>query len=129
MADPLKRFGPRRRTTPPHKAPRILSFDGRPPHRLPPPPSPDDPIDATRLGLRLAGIGRALADLPKAARRFARWKARRDAGLIRRVSPLRRGLAPGLNWATSRRSTHEVHEVLKDMQYFAREVLEAPDTS
>lgn len=139
MADPLKRFGPRRRTVPPHRAPRILSFDGVAPHRLPPPPSADDPIDSTRLGMRLAGIGRALADLPREARRFARWKAASDAasaqtretpGIIRRVSPLRPGRAPG--WR--KRPTHQVHEVLADLQFFAREALvrprpTSPDTS
>ena len=39
------------------------------------------------------------------------------------------GRAPGLSRANDRRPTHEVHEILKDMQYFAREVLEHPDTS
>ena len=39
LLDPLPRpFCNRRRTVPPHAAPRILSFDGAVPHRLPPPP-------------------------------------------------------------------------------------------
>ena len=44
---------------------------------------------------------------------------------IYRLSPLRPGRAPG--WR--QRSKDEINEVLADMQYFAREVLRAPDTS
>ena len=77
----------------------------------------------------LAGIGRALADLPGQAQRYVRWKARSDARRVGRVivprSPLRPGRAPG--WRV--RSKNEINEVLADMQYFAREVLRAPDTS
>ena len=114
---------------PAHAAPRILTFYGGIPHKLPPPPSPWDPIDATRLAQRLAGIGRALSDLPGQAQRYVRCKARSDArrvgrGLIPR-SPLRPGRAPG--WR--QRSKEEINEVLADLQYFAREVLRAPDTS
>ena len=129
MADPLKRFGPRRRYVPAHAAPRIIFFDGSVPHKLPPPPGPHDQIDATRLALRLAGIGRALSDLPGQAQRYVRWKARSDARRVRRGlvprSPLRPGRAPG--WR--QRSKDEINEVLADMHYFAREVLRAPDTS
>ena len=143
LLDPLKRFGPRRRYVPPHAAPRIwtLGMERRP---LPPPPSPDDLIDAGRLGLRLQALASALDDLPAQARRFARWKARRDAALARekdaagaqtggfrdsrrfyRISPLRPGRAPG----NLRKPTHEVHEVLKELHYFAFETLHYPDTS
>ena len=44
---------------------------------------------------------------------------------IYRLSPLRLGRAPG--WR--KRSKDEINEILADMQYFAREVLRAPDTS
>ena len=129
MADPRKRFGPRRKYVPAHAAPRIIFFHGPIPHKLPPPPGPHDQIDATRLALRLAGISRALADLPAQAQRYARWKARNAARKVGRVvvprSPLRPGRAPG--WRV--RSKDEINEVLADMQYFAREVLRAPDTS
>ena len=114
---------------PAHKAPRI-SFPGATDRRPRPlPPTPDDPLDATRLGLRLRALASALDDLPKHARRFARWRARRDravaAGRVRRLSPLRPGRPPG----SSRRSGWEVHEILADLQWFAREALERPDTS
>ena len=114
---------------PAHAAPRIIFFDGSIPHKLPPPPGPHDQIDATRLALRLAGIGRALADLPGQAQRYVRWKARSDARRVGRVivprSPLRPGRAPG--WRV--RSKDEINEALADLHYFAREVLRAPDTS
>ena len=138
MADPRKRFGPRRRYVPPHAAPRIIFFDGSIPHKLPPPAGPHDQIDATRLALRLAGISRALSDLPAQAQRYVRWKARqqqnarfpspsRAGGSPRfpRLSPLRPGRAPG--WR--KRSKDEINEVLADLQYFARKVLRPPDTS
>lgn len=161
LFDPLPRpFRRRVFYVPAHAAPRILSFDGRAPHRLPPPPSADDPVDAAPLARRLVALSRALDDLPGHARRFARWRRRiaasmqnkearetdmarrsqspsplragvRGAGASRsrRIWPLKPGLAPGLSRAASRRPRHEIHEVLKDMQYFAWEALKAPDTS
>jgi len=128
------------------------------------PPRPDDAIDTKRLALRLGALGRALDDLPREARRFALWRARRDAAIARisqeldttgaqldprlfgagarnkkgrrrfhRIDPLRSGSPPGSN----KRSKHEVHEVLKDLHYFASHALEQgwqkreaiPDTS
>ena len=80
LLDPLRQpFRHRRRYVPQQSVPRILFFDGGRPAPLPPPPSPDDPLDATRLALRLQALGRVLDDLPAQARRFARWRARRDA--------------------------------------------------
>ena len=129
LVDPRKRFGKRRRYVPAHAAPRIIFFDGSIPHKLPPPPGPHDLLDATRLALRLAGISRALADLPAQAQRYVRWKARSAVRKVGRVvvprSPLRPGRAPG--WR--KRSKDEINEALADLQYFAREVLRAPDTS
>jgi hypothetical protein len=114
---------------PPHEAPRI-SFPGAVVRRLLPlPPAPEDLLDATRLGLRLRALADALFDLPKHARRFAHWRARRNravaSGRPRRLSPLRPGRPPG--W--SRRSGREVHEILADLHWFAREALARPDTS
>jgi hypothetical protein len=111
------------------------------------PPAPDDPLDATRLALRLQALGAALDDLPRQARRFARWRAarHRDAagaqnkkagaagaqnkrpGRARRVWPLRPGRPPGQRPA--RRRTHEVYELLHDLHGLAFDVLEHPDTS
>lgn len=128
LIDPIRLPRPGRHV-PVHEAPRI-SFPGATARRpLPPPPTPDDPLDATRLGLRLRALASALDDLPKHARRFARWRARRNravaGGRPRRLSPLRPGRPPG--W--SRRSGREVHEILADLHWFAREALARPDTS
>lgn len=85
LFDPLKRplslskGRCHRRTVPAYAAPRILFPGIMEPFSLPPPPSPDDPVDAARLALRLEALGRALDDLPGQAKRFARWRARRDA--------------------------------------------------
>lgn len=97
-------------------------------------PQPDDPIPTARLALRLEALGRALDDLPGAARRFARWRARVEGARnlpsgpplrFRRISALRPGRPPG----ALRRPTHEVHEVLADLNSFALRALESPDTS
>jgi hypothetical protein len=91
-------------------------------------PSPDDPIGAARLALRLEALGSVLDDLPRHARRFARWRAaragaqerRRPApGRSRRIWPLRPGRPPGHRSRRSRRSVHEVHDVLGDLHGLA----------
>ncbi|MFI0843365.1 hypothetical protein [Mesorhizobium sp. IMUNJ 23232] len=85
LFDPPKYpFRIRRKYVPAHAMPRIWvpGFSEPAPLPLPPPPpSRDDPIDAARLSLRLAALGAALDDLPKQAKRFARWKARCDAAV------------------------------------------------
>jgi hypothetical protein len=137
LLDPL----PRRRTSGRPAAsgvPRI-SFPGFiAPHPVAVrrPPSPNDPVDAARLALRLEALASALDDLPGQARRFARWRAARDAvgaqdkkprdrTRFRRIWPLRPGRPPG----GRRRPAHEVHEVLRDLQWFAVKALERTDTS
>ncbi len=120
LFDPPRRLLAKgRRTIPAHAAPRILFPGVARPFSLPPPPSTDEPIDATRLALRLAALAAALDDLPGQAKRFARWKAAHNAlilpceagevsrgdgggtcktpdpGRFRRISPLRRGRPPG----------------------------------
>ena len=88
-------------------------------------PSPDDPIDPARLFLRLNALADVLDDLPRHARRFARWRAARagaqEAGptRCRRIWPLRPGWPPGHRSRRSRRPAHEVHEVLGDLHGLA----------
>jgi hypothetical protein len=140
LFDPPRRV-PRhgRRYVPRRAAPRILFPGVAEPHRLPPPPSPDDPIDATRLGLRLAALAAALDDLPGQAKRFARWKARNarenTADRPRRTSPLLRGRPPGGRLkrfdpsAVRPRNVREVDEILAHAHALAIYALERPDTS
>ncbi len=91
LLDPVKRFGVRRRSVKLSAMPRISLLGDRPfnplfarphlPDPVPQPSSPDDPLDAGRLHRRLEAIGRALDDLPRQAKRLARWQARRDAAM------------------------------------------------
>ena len=143
LLDPLGRPRPSaRRAVPAHAVPRIMLPGVIEPHRLPPPPSPNDPVSAARLGQRLAALAAALDDLPGEALRFARWKARRDLGLTRRRSPLRPGRPPGgrlsrfhpsaFRDAGGRRASRrirEVDEILAHAHSLALYALESPDTS
>lgn len=142
LLDPLPRWGRRARPTA-RGVPRISvpGFSVPFPVR---PLSPDDPVDAARLALRLQALASALDDLPGQATRFARWRARRDKAVAQdrnrdatttqarqgrhrscRFSPLRPGRAPG----GRRKPIHEVHEVLNVVHGFAFWALKSPDTS
>jgi hypothetical protein len=163
LLDVLPRYGFRRRSARPAVAPRIRLLGNDPinplfRHREPPPPSaptPDDPLDATRIRYRLEAISRALDDLPGQAMRMARWAARRDARSARerdgadaqradrdsegkrradirnprpryhRLSPMRPGRPPGFR----KRSPHEVHQVLNELHGLAVWARDGPSAS
>ena len=134
LLDPLRPFRPRPKRPVANGIPRISLPGVTAPFPVVPrrPPAPDDPLDATRLALRLQALGAALDDLPRQASRFARWRAARgvdaagtqnkkqDAGRTRRVWPLRPGRPPGQRPANRR--THEVHEILHDLHGLAFDV-------
>jgi hypothetical protein len=142
----LPLFDPPRRPFRPRRPPRAgvprISLPGvaaPSPVALRRPPAPDDAIDATRLALRLRALGAALDDLPRQARRFARWRAasarareRKAAGAEtgkqgrRRAWPLRPGRPPGQRPAGRR--DHAVYDILNDLHGLAFDVLEH-DTS
>jgi hypothetical protein len=89
------------------------------------------PVNAALLFNRLRAMRLALNDLPRQARRLARWRARRDMVLKSgapfrptRMSPFRPGPPPGYR----RKELHQVDAVLKDVHYFAVEACN-PDTS
>ncbi len=89
------------------------------------------PINATLLFNRLRAMRHALNDLPRQARRLARWRARRDEILSSkapykstRISPFRPGPPPGYR----RKEIHPVDSILKDVHYFAVEAF-GSDTS
>jgi hypothetical protein len=85
----------------------------------------DDTVNAIPLCRRLAAIKCALEDLPRQARRFARWRARPVAARRPQLStPLRRGPPPGHR----KRQSHEVDEILARCHWLARNV-SASDTS
>ncbi len=89
---------------------------------------PDEPIDATQLFTRLRAIRAALSDVPRQARRLARWQARRDlllkARRRTRVSVFRPGLPPG--WR--QRPIHEIDDVLKECHGLALHAVNGPDS-
>jgi hypothetical protein len=114
--------------------PRILFFgdDSRiddlwpvPPPAAVPAPPPDGLVNAARLSRRLQVLKLALDDLPRQARRMARWRARREAMKSPKFkSPLRPGPPPGRR----KRHIHPIDEVLADCHGLAWEALK-PDTS
>ncbi len=92
---------------------------------------PDQPVAAAHLFSRLRALRSALDDLPRQARRLARWMAKRDQALkfkgrFRpiRISPFRPGLPPG--WR--QRSIHEVDDVLRECHGLAIDAVNGPDT-
>ena len=89
--------------------PRVAAlWQARPPAAEPPPP-PDGLVGAARLSRRLHALKLALEDLPRQARRLARWRLRRETTKAPKFkSPLRPGHPPGYR----RKPVHEVDEVL-----------------
>ena len=103
---------------------RVDDLWPRPPP-APPPPRPDGLVTAARLARRLQALKLALEDLPRQARRMARWRARREAAIAPKFkSPLRPGQPPGHR----RKPTHEIDNVLTECHWLAWEALK-PDTS
>ena len=81
---------------------------------------PDDTIDATRLGRRLAAVKMALDNLPRQARRLARWKARRNRMQKPTfLSPFRPGPPPGHR----KEAIEEIDFVLRECHGLARDAL------
>ncbi len=90
-----------------------------------PPPPPDGLVGAARLSRRLQALKLALEDLPRQARRMARWRVRRENMHSPKFrSPLRPGRPPG----SRRKPVHLVDEVLTECHWLAWEALK-PDTS
>ena len=135
LFDRWKRFGPLLLPAKPAGIPRIRTFWNGPliaaalPQAATPPVAramdPDALVDAARLRLRLQSLGTALADLPRQARRLARWRGRAAArpGVVAR-SPMRPGRPPGHR----RRPDRDVDQVLRDCHALACAALR-PDTS
>jgi hypothetical protein len=88
-------------------------------------PQPDGLVNAEQLSRRLQALKLALDNLPRQARRLARWRVRREnAKTPKFKSPLRPGRPPGHR----KKPTHEVDEVLTECHEHAWEA-EKPDTS
>ena len=110
--------------------PRIhfFPYDSLRPATLPvaaPEVPPDGLVNATRIARRLEALKLALEDLPRQARRLARWRLRREREKAPKFrSPLRPGRPPG----SRRKPTHEVDEVLIECHGLAWEAMKT-DTS
>ncbi|HEX7107786.1 MAG TPA: hypothetical protein VF224_00975, partial [Aestuariivirga sp.] len=86
---------------------------------------PDGLVGASRLTRRLQALKLALEDLPRQARRLARWRVRREAMPSPKFkSPLRPGPPPGHR----RKPVHLVDEVLIECHGLAWDAMK-PDTS
>ncbi len=129
LFDPRKRFDSRPRSRFPKAEPRIRFFDDVEIFTPRIVSSPDDPVSAERLTRRLQTLQRALADLPKQARRLARWQAKRAVERVetgKYIAPIRPGTAPG-HRAHGKR---EVDFVLGNCHALALYALhDPPDTS
>jgi hypothetical protein len=134
LFDPRKNFLKRRRRAFARIAPRIYVFasDPRVGARWPalepaadPAPPPDGLVNAGRLTRRLEALKLALEDLPRQARRLARWRVRREKAKAPKFrSPLRPGHPPGYR----RKPVHAVDDVLAECHWLAFDAMR-PDTS
>jgi hypothetical protein len=89
------------------------------------PPPPDGLVNAERLTRRLNALKSALEDLPRQARRLARWRGRRENAKSSKFrSPLRPGPPPGHR----KRQIHPIDEILADCHALAWDAMR-PDTS
>jgi hypothetical protein len=94
-------------------------------------PAKDDPVDTGALVRRIQSLKEALDNLPRHAKRLARWRAKgelaRQSGAIKpgRLTPFRPGFAPGLR----RTGQREIDDILRDCHHFAKEAWDKPDTS
>jgi hypothetical protein len=115
--------------------PRVLFFgdDSRvdslwpapPPVAASPQPPSDGLVNAERLSRRLQALKLALEDLPRQARRMARWRVRRENMKSPKFkSPLRPGPPPGHR----KRQIHPIDEVLADCHWLAWDAMRT-DTS
>jgi hypothetical protein len=129
LFDPRKNFNHSRRPKITRFVPRIHVFPYDSLRPAAPPasalPPPDGLVNSTRLSRRLQALKSALDDLPRQARRLARWRLRREKmPSLKFRSPLRPGRPPGHR----RKPTHEVDEILIECHGVAWEALK-PDTS
>ncbi len=89
----------------------------------------DEPINATLLFSRMRALRHALSDIPKQARRLARWQARRDELLKSKLKPTRISVfRPGLPPGWRQRSIHTVDDVLRECHGLALHAVNGPDT-
>jgi hypothetical protein len=90
------------------------------------PPLSDGLVDGARLSRRLHALKSALADIPRQAKRLARWRLRRlSKPHLRKMDVMRYGKAPGYR----KKKRHAIDDILADCHSFACEAIRNPDTS
>jgi hypothetical protein len=105
--------------------PRVVALWSSPQPVADPAPPPDGLVNAERLTRRLQALKLALEDLPRQARRLARWRVRRENSRTPKFrSPLRPGHPPGYR----RKPVHQVDDVLIECHALAFDAMR-PDTS
>jgi hypothetical protein len=105
--------------------PRVAALWPAPRPAADPAPPPDGLVNAERISSRVHALKLALEDLPRQARRLARWRVRREKAKNPKFkSPLRPGHPPGYR----RKPVHEVDEVLIECHGLACDALK-PDSS
>ena len=130
LFDPRKNFARPRRRVFARIAPRIHVFGSEtwmtPRPQAQPALLPSDGlVNAARLALRLEALKLALDDLPRQAKRLARWRIRREkAEAPKFTSPLRPGRPPGYR----RKPDHKIDDVLAECHWLAFEAMRS-DTS
>jgi hypothetical protein len=134
LFDPRKNFAAPRRGRFTRNPPRIHFFPYDPrvaalwpqhPPAADPVSPPDGLVGAGRLTRRLQALKLALEDLPRQARRLARWRVRREKAQSPKFkSPPRPGPPPGYR----RKPVHLVDEVLIECHGLACDAMK-PDTS
>jgi hypothetical protein len=104
---------------------RVDSLWPSPPPVAAPVSPPDGLVNAARITRRLQALKLALDDLPRQAKRLARWRVRRESMQNPKFkSPLRPGPPPGHR----KRPIHPIDEILADCHGLAWDALK-PDTS
>jgi hypothetical protein len=104
--------------------PRVAAIFAARQRAAPPPPPPqpvsDGLVDAARITRRLQALTSALADIPRQAKRLARWRLRRlGASHLRTMDVMRYGKAPGYR----KKKRHEIDDILDDCHAFACEAM------
>jgi hypothetical protein len=105
--------------------PRVAALWSAPQPAADPTPPPDGLVNSKRLTRRLQALKLAIEDLPRQARRLARWRVRREKAKSPKFkSPLRPGHPPGHR----KKPIHEVDEVLAECHWLAWDAMR-PNTS
>jgi hypothetical protein len=105
--------------------PRVVALWPTPQPPAPPVPVSDGLVDAARITRRLQTLKSALENLPRQAKRLARWRAKRaNISHLKMRYPMRPGRPPGYR----KEKLHEIDDILADCHYFAWEAMKKPDT-